>query len=64
VAHKEVDEVVSREPVRISNKEDKVNITTSEVAEAAEEAEGSAGETTTSRSATGTLLLLFVLAGS
>lgn len=63
VAHKEVAEVVSREPVKISNKEDKVNITISEAAEAAEEAEGLAGETTTSHSATEIPLLLFVLAG-
>jgi len=63
VAHKEVAEVLSREWVRTSNREDRTNTTISEAAEAAEEAEGLAGGTTTSHSATETLLSLFVPAG-
>jgi len=62
--HKEEDEVVvSRELAKPSPKEDKINITTSEVAEVAEAAVGLAGETMTSHSETEIPLSRFVLAG-
>lgn len=64
MAHKEVAEVVSRERVRTSHREDKINTTISEVVGEAEEVEDLAGETMTSHSETEIPLSLFVLVGS